>query len=110
MVAWPTERRDSALRRTAARTVARAISPSAHSVTHPSGAAAYALRIVTGGKVIAYSGDTEWTDALIEAAQDAVVQAEDVPVVDYEVVEAWFERRCVPLSRNSPLAVLSLDV
>ena len=45
----------------------------AYGVVHPSGAAAYALRIVTGGKVIAYSGDTEWTDALIEAAQDADV-------------------------------------
>lgn len=40
-------------------------------VIHPSGAPSYALRIDYGGKVIAYSGDTEWTDALIEAARGA---------------------------------------
>jgi ribonuclease BN (tRNA processing enzyme) len=41
------------------------------SVVHASGAPAYALRVVCGGKVIAYSGDTEWTDALLEAADGA---------------------------------------
>lgn len=41
------------------------------SVPHPSGAASYALRIEYGGKVVAYSGDTEWTDALFEAAHGA---------------------------------------
>jgi ribonuclease BN (tRNA processing enzyme) len=40
-------------------------------VQHASGAPAYAVRVVCGGKVIAYSGDTEWTDALIEAAHGA---------------------------------------
>jgi ribonuclease BN (tRNA processing enzyme) len=34
--------------------------------THP-----HALRIEYGGKVIAYSGDTEWTDALLEVADGA---------------------------------------
>jgi ribonuclease BN (tRNA processing enzyme) len=29
------------------------------------------LRVECGGKVIAYSGDTEWTDDLIEAARHA---------------------------------------
>jgi ribonuclease BN (tRNA processing enzyme) len=33
-------------------------------VIHGSGAPPYALRIECAGKVIAYSGDTEWTDAL----------------------------------------------
>ncbi len=37
-------------------------------VIHPSGAQAYALRIECQGKVITYSGDTEWTDNLIGAA------------------------------------------
>jgi ribonuclease BN (tRNA processing enzyme) len=42
----------------------------AYPVEHASGAPAYALRVGCGGeKVIAYSGDTEWTDALLEAAQ-----------------------------------------
>ena len=38
---------------------------------HGGGAPAYALRIEYGGKVIAYSGDTEWTDNLIAAAAGA---------------------------------------
>lgn len=40
-------------------------------VVHGSGAPAYALRVEYGGKLIAYSGDTEWTDALIAAADGA---------------------------------------
>ena len=40
-------------------------------VEHPSGAPAYALRVRYGGKVIAYSGDTEWTESLVDAAHDA---------------------------------------
>jgi ribonuclease BN (tRNA processing enzyme) len=40
-------------------------------VIHGSGAPAYALRIECAGKVIAYSGDTEWTDALQKAADGA---------------------------------------
>ena len=40
-------------------------------VVHASGAPAYALRVACGGKVIAYSGDTEWVKALVEAADGA---------------------------------------
>jgi ribonuclease BN (tRNA processing enzyme) len=40
-------------------------------VRHSSGAPSYALRVQYGGKVIAYSGDTEWTDTLIEVADGA---------------------------------------
>jgi ribonuclease BN (tRNA processing enzyme) len=40
-------------------------------VEHASGAPAYALRVRCGGKVLAYSGDTGWTDTLLEAARDA---------------------------------------
>lgn len=40
-------------------------------VAHPSGAPAYALRVEYGGKIIAYSGDTEWTEVLVEAAGGA---------------------------------------
>jgi ribonuclease BN (tRNA processing enzyme) len=42
-------------------------------VRHASGAPAYALRVddaETGGRV-GYSGDTEWTDALLDASRDA---------------------------------------
>jgi ribonuclease BN (tRNA processing enzyme) len=40
-------------------------------VVHDSGAPSYALRVEIFGKTITYSGDTEWTDTLIEAADGA---------------------------------------
>lgn len=40
-------------------------------VIHESGAPSYALRVEYGDRVIAYSGDTEWTDSLIPAAAGA---------------------------------------
>jgi ribonuclease BN (tRNA processing enzyme) len=42
-----------------------------HPVQHSSGAPSYALRVEYAGKVIAYSGDTEWTDTLVDAAAGA---------------------------------------
>jgi ribonuclease BN (tRNA processing enzyme) len=43
----------------------------AYPVAHVSGAPSYGLRVVCDGKIIAYSGDTEWTDTLIELADGA---------------------------------------
>lgn len=40
-------------------------------VVHPSGAPSYGLRVELAGKVIAFSGDTEWTDSLLEVSRDA---------------------------------------
>lgn len=40
-------------------------------VSHPAGAPAYALRVAGGGRVLSYSGDTEWTESLVEAADGA---------------------------------------
>jgi len=40
-------------------------------VVHPSGAPAYALRVELGGRVVTYSGDTEWTESLVEAVRGA---------------------------------------
>ncbi|HWB44829.1 MAG TPA: MBL fold metallo-hydrolase [Hyphomicrobiaceae bacterium] len=40
-------------------------------VVHPSGAPSYALRFETEGKVLAFSGDTEWTDNLVTAGRAA---------------------------------------
>lgn len=40
-------------------------------VIHQSGAPSTALRLSDGDKVFAYSGDTEWTDALLPIARDA---------------------------------------
>jgi ribonuclease BN (tRNA processing enzyme) len=49
-------------------------------VEHACGAPPYALRIEYGGKVIAYSGDTEWSENLIDAARET----------DLFVCEAYF--------------------
>jgi ribonuclease BN (tRNA processing enzyme) len=40
-------------------------------VRHPSGGPSYALRLTDGAKVLCYTGDTEWVDALIPAAHGA---------------------------------------
>lgn len=42
-----------------------------HEVRHASGAPAYALRVDGDGASMAYSGDTEWTDTLLDAADGA---------------------------------------
>ena len=59
-------------------------SVTAFTVEHASGAPSYALRVVYGGKMVTYSGDTEWTESLVEAARGA----------DLFVCEAYtFERK-----------------
>ncbi|MDX2249031.1 MAG: MBL fold metallo-hydrolase [Bacteroidia bacterium] len=40
-------------------------------VVHPSGSSSFGLRIECEGKVLAYSGDTEWTDTLIPLSAQA---------------------------------------
>lgn len=57
----------------------------AYPVVHASGATPYALRVACGGKIISYSGDTEWTDSLIPAADGA----------DLFVSEAYFYEKQV---------------
>jgi ribonuclease BN (tRNA processing enzyme) len=42
-----------------------------YEVVHPSGAPPFALRLEVAGRVVVYSGDTEWTEALVEAAGGA---------------------------------------
>src|SRR5918996_18460 len=46
-----------------------AITPFA--VVHPSGAPAFALRLEVADRIIAYSGDTEWAESLIDAGRAA---------------------------------------
>ncbi len=53
-------------------------------VEHASGAPAFALRMTADAKTLCYSGDTEWTEALREAARE----------VDLLIVEAYsFDKR-----------------
>jgi ribonuclease BN (tRNA processing enzyme) len=40
-------------------------------VVHPSGAPSFAFRLEIDGRTIAYSGDTEWTDTLIDVGRGA---------------------------------------
>jgi len=42
-----------------------------HRVAHESGAPSYGLRVEIDGKVVAYSGDSEWTDSLVALAANA---------------------------------------
>jgi len=54
-------------------------------VKHPCGAPPFALRLTVDGKVVCYSGDTEWVDSLREAAEGA----------DLFIAEAYFYDRVV---------------
>ena len=40
-------------------------------VSHPSGAPSYALRVETGGKVVSFTGDTEWVEGLVPVGAGA---------------------------------------
>jgi ribonuclease BN (tRNA processing enzyme) len=47
------------------------VTVTAYVVEHACGAPAFALRFSSEGKVLAYTGDTEWTEALIAVGRDA---------------------------------------
>jgi ribonuclease BN (tRNA processing enzyme) len=54
-------------------------------VDHACGAPPFALRLRSEGKVVTYTGDTQWTDALVAAGKDA----------DLLIAEAYFFERKV---------------
>ena len=55
-------------------------------VDHASGAPPFAWRLEADGKVLAYSGDTAWTEGLLRAARGA----------DLLIAEAYFHEKRVP--------------
>jgi ribonuclease BN (tRNA processing enzyme) len=59
-------------------------------VAHASGSPSYALRIECAGKSIVYSGDTEWTDHLIEIARGS----------DLFIAEAYFFEKKIKFHLN----------
>lgn len=64
------------------------IAVTAYPVRHGNpGGPCFGYRIACDGKVLAYSGDTEWTDALIDLGRDA----------DLFIVEAYFRDKQAPL-------------
>lgn len=70
-------------------------------VNHPSGAPALALRLDIGGKTIAYTGDTAWTEDLITAAAGA----------DLLIAEAYYVDRAIPFHlRHADLAAHASDL
>lgn len=66
------------------------IAVEAWEVSHPSGAPTLALRMELEGRVVAYSGDTEWVSALREVARGA----------DLFVAECYRVERGVPYHLN----------
>jgi ribonuclease BN (tRNA processing enzyme) len=47
------------------------VTVTAHPAAHACGAPPLSLRFRCGGKVLAYTGDTEWTDGLLAVGRDA---------------------------------------
>jgi len=62
-----------------------AVTVTTYPVIHTPGTFPHALRIEYAGRVIAFSGDTQWTDALLEAADGADVFVCECQEYDREV-------------------------
>jgi ribonuclease BN (tRNA processing enzyme) len=69
-----------------ATTTVSGIGVTAWEVNHTSGAPALALRLDLGGKTIAYTGDTAWTDTLLECSAGA----------DLLIAEAYYRDKNIP--------------
>jgi ribonuclease BN (tRNA processing enzyme) len=77
------------------RTAVTGIEVTSFPASHPSGAPSLALRLDIGGKTIAYTGDTAWTDDLVTLAADA----------DLLIAEAYFFDKAIPYHlRHADLA------
>jgi ribonuclease BN (tRNA processing enzyme) len=63
---------------------------------HPSGAPALLLRLTLAGQTIAYTGDTAWTDTIVDAAADA----------DLLIAEGYYRDKPIPYH----LRLADLDV
>jgi len=67
-------------------------------VAHPSGAPPYALRFETEGKVLSFTGDSEWTESLVPAGHGA----------DLYIMECFqFEGRPASTRAGRPLPAIS---
>jgi ribonuclease BN (tRNA processing enzyme) len=62
------------------------VTAQAWAASHPSGAPALILRLITNNTVIAYTGDTAWTPAIAVAAEDA----------DLLIAEAYYHDKAIP--------------
>jgi ribonuclease BN (tRNA processing enzyme) len=96
---------------------AAGVRATAFAADHPSGpdGPALALRLTTGGKVIGYTGDTAWTDALIDVAAGADLLIAEAyhwdKVVPYHLSHADLAARAGLLtSRRTVLTHMSADM
>ena len=67
-------------------TTVAGVTVTAWEVNHPSGGPPLALRLDLAGKTIAYTGDTAWTDAIIECSAGA----------DLLIAEAYYRDKNIP--------------
>ncbi len=75
-----------------------------HEVIHPSGAPSTGVRLTDGRRLLAYSGDTMWTDALVDIAADAdlfiiecyTMQGAPKNHLDFATIEANRSRLATP--------------
>ena len=67
-------------------TMVSAVTVNAWQADHPSGAPALLLRLSVAGKTVAYTGDTAWTGALVDAAAGA----------DLLIAEAYYRDKDIP--------------
>jgi ribonuclease BN (tRNA processing enzyme) len=71
----------------------------AYRVQHPAGDPSLALRMECNGKIITYSGDTEWTETLVPAARGA----------DLLIAEAYFFEKKVKFHLDFHTLMTHLD-
>ena len=88
------------------------LSLTAFEVVHPSGAPSLALRIACEGRTLAYTGDTEWTDALIEVGRDADLLVAECYSFDREIPfhlshRTWREKAALVGAKRIVLTHLS---
>jgi ribonuclease BN (tRNA processing enzyme) len=72
---------------------------SSYRVQHPAGDSSLALRIECNGKIITYTGDTEWTETLLSAARGA----------DLLIAEAYFFEKQVKFHLDFHTLMAHLD-
>jgi ribonuclease BN (tRNA processing enzyme) len=79
--------------------IAEGVSVRGFPVDHQAGAPALGLRVEIAGRTVAYSGDTAWTDTLVDVADRA----------DLFVCEAYTYDRAVPYHLHLPDLLDNLD-
>ncbi len=75
------------------------VTVTAYRVRHPAGDASLALRMECSGKIITYTGDTEWTETLLPAAKGA----------DLLIAEAYFFAKKIKFHLDFQTLMAHLD-